>query len=146
MDLYRVVASITAGLECIRDNGNRINHMALAYRLGKMVVNIRDISKMGKKMEKELINGQITLNIKENGTKGKYQVKEYINIKMGDSIQAASFKIRCMEKAPTHGPMAGNMSDSTVTTKNKGMEFTIGQMEDTMKANGDKEKEMDMGK
>ena len=146
MDSYKAQESIMEGLACIKDNGNGINHMVSVYKPGKMVVNIMDIFKMGKNMEKELINGQITQNTKENGTKDKFQVKEHIDIRMEDFIQVASCKIKCMEKAPTHGPMAENMSDSTVTTKNKDMECTIGQMEDTMKANGVREKGMDMGK
>ncbi len=70
--------------------------------------------------------------------------KVFIATQMGEFIKALLKTTKCMGKVYTHGLMEENTQVLMRMTKNKDMVAITGQMEDTMKDNGEMGKEMGM--
>lgn len=62
----------------IKEIGKMIFNKVLAYKVGKMGLNIKDIIKKEKNMEKENIYGQMVLHTMGNGYKTEFK-DSYIN-------------------------------------------------------------------
>jgi hypothetical protein len=74
-------------MEHIKEIGNVTNLTVLGFKLGKMVVRMKDSIKIVKNKVQEHIFGLISLFIKGNGIMVKYKGKENILIKMEKFIK-----------------------------------------------------------
>ena len=101
-----------------------------------MVLNMKETTNMGKKMDSESFYGPTCLLIKEISTIITFMVMANISGLMEESIQATGYATKCMGKDFSPGRTVENIKEITMTIRNKVMVFLLGQTEDNMTDNG----------
>ena len=117
----------------------------LECNFDQMVLDLKEITKMDLKREKESLCGMIILSILGNLVMEILKGLESITGVMGENMLGIGNKIRCMEKGCLSGVMDGIMMESTVWIRRKGMECSAGLMGRGMKDIGKLGSSMEKG-
>ena len=97
-------------------------------------------------MDRGMVRGSYKMpmvNMKDVGRKGKCMDRVLINGRMEDSIMVNGLMGKCMGGVNTVGQMVGNMKEVIKLISNKVMEFTHGLMADHIVDNGFRENNME---
>lgn len=120
----------------IRGTGWIICKMARVFKLGRMVVNMRESIKMGRRMGKGLMLGLMGVITLGSGLKIRFMVMENIYGEMGERLRGIGNIIKCMVLGFILGKMVESMKDIILMIKSMGMGSMHGQMVDRLKGNG----------
>jgi hypothetical protein len=116
--------------------GLKINSTAMELRYGQMEVLMRVIMNLEKNMELELFNGLMEVLTLENFIVTIYTEWDYTLGKMVGNMKENGEQTKCMVKEFLVGLMEGNISESIMKIKRKGLENLYFKMEEDIVGNG----------
>ena len=128
MDLVNTLTRMVLSTKVI---GWTINNMAKARSIGLMAPNMKVSISTEKRMDTVSFCGLIDPVIVVSSSIIIFTAKELIHGLMEEFIMEIGSRTKCMEKEYSHGLTVVNMKVNTLMTRNKDMEFSIGQMVDS---------------
>lgn len=99
---------------------------------GLMVLNMKETTNSAKKMAMVNFYGLIDHHTRVDFLTITYMATENINGPMGENLLEIGFVTKCMVRVYSLGPMAEDTKANIMMTRSKVMEFSYGQMVDSM--------------
>lgn len=110
--------------------GLMISSMDKEKSTGQMVHNMKATTNLEKRMGLVNFYGLTNLLIVVTLWTIIFMVVGSIDGPISESTLEIGFRTKCMDPESSRGPMGENMKENIMMTKNKVMEFSLGQMED----------------
>ncbi len=117
-------------------SGLRTSRMEGVRRLGPMRLFILESIRMARSMERASLCGPMTVLMKAISSKIIFTALENTNGKTDESMKENGRTTKCKAKAPSHGPMEENTSETTFKTEKKALESSLLRTAESTKASG----------